>query len=173
MGMTLLQAVEGIFDDMRDYLRHLDDEAYAQPLEILSGSSVGQHTRHIIEFFTCLLEQRCEGCINYDGRRRDPAIEQLTDAANKTLLQVSADLNAVDPKERLSLAVAYDGGSHPTEVVDTTFEREVIYNIEHAIHHLAMIKIGLRQIAPELQVSEAFGVAPSTIRYRKQEAKAG
>ncbi len=173
MGMTLLQAVDGIFDDMRDYLQHLDDDAYAQPLEILSGSSVGQHTRHIIEFFQCLLEQRCEGCINYDGRRRDPAIEQLTSSAKKSLIHVVEGLHQVDPKERLNLAVAYDGGQTPTEVVDTTFEREVIYNIEHAIHHMAMIKIGLRQVAPELRVSEAFGVAPSTIRYRKQEAKAG
>jgi hypothetical protein len=171
--MTLFQAVDGIFEDMRRYLRHLDDEAYARPLDLLSGSSTGQHTRHIIEFFQCLLEQRVEGAINYDARRRNPAIEQWTDAAAKALEEIAQGIRAVPPKEALHLAVAYDGAAEPTEVVDTTFEREIVYNIEHTIHHLAMIKIGLRTVAPELELPRAFGVAPSTIRYQDQQAHPG
>ena len=33
------------------------------------------HTRHIIEFYQCLIEQASEGQINYDSRKRDVRIE--------------------------------------------------------------------------------------------------
>ena len=51
-------------------------------------------------------------------------------------------------------------------MVESTLERELVYNIEHAVHHMAMIKIGLRQIAPEILIDKNFGVAQSTVNNR-------
>lgn len=36
-------------------LQNLTDREYALPLTLLSGSSVGQHVRHVLEFYTSLL----------------------------------------------------------------------------------------------------------------------
>ena len=41
-----------------------------------------------------------------------------------------------------------------------------MYNLEHAIHHHALIKVGLK-IMTKIELPESFGVAPSTIQYRK------
>jgi hypothetical protein len=49
----------------------------------------------------------------------------------------------------------------------SNIERELMYNIEHTIHHLAIIKIGLNAVAPQIALSEHFGVAPSTIRHKQ------
>jgi len=54
----------------------LSDEVYSSPLDILSGSSIGQHMRHIVEFYTCLLSQQQGQIINYDLRARNQLIEE-------------------------------------------------------------------------------------------------
>ena len=173
LDMTLIQALDALFDDMRQYLVYMDDAAYAEPLDVLSGSSTGQHTRHIIEFFQCLLAQRGEGLIDYDCRVRDLAIESNTAVAQDALLAVANGIREANPKEVLHLQVGYDPQQMITNRVDTTFERELVYNIEHAIHHMAMIKIALRMVVPEFPIPRAFGVAPSTIHYQDQQATAG
>ncbi|MCU0471726.1 MAG: hypothetical protein MUF58_24420 [Arcicella sp.] len=57
------------------------------------------------------------------------------------------------------------GGDEPVEVA-SSFYRELTYLIEHTIHHLAIIKIGLNEVYPEIIIPKNFGVAHSTIRYR-------
>ena len=44
---------------------------------------------------------------------------------------------------------------------------ELIYNLEHSIHHQALIKVAVLKNSA-IQLSENFGVAKSTIEYRNQ-----
>ena len=55
--------------------------------------------------------------------------------------------------------------------VNTNVEREILYNLEHCIHHLAIIKIGLKIIKPNFKLPENFGLADSTIRFKNQQIK--
>jgi hypothetical protein len=48
--------------------------------------------------------------------------------------------------------------------------RELVYNIEHVVHHMALVKIGLKELLPDLDLPDDFGVAVSTIRYQHSEA---
>ena len=48
----------------------------------------------------------------------------------------------------------------------SSFERELLYCLDHAIHHQALIKIGLKELHLSHLVSPDFGVAYSTLRYR-------
>jgi hypothetical protein len=169
--MTLNQAVGQLFGDMRIYLDQIDDKRYGEPLELLSKSSIGQHSRHVIEFFQCLLQQRLGGTINYDQRVRNTLIEEHAGVACQCLEEIQDAIEQIDPKEKLNLAVSYDHNLSQWVEVETTFERELVYNIEHAIHHMAMIKIGLRSIAEEIELPRGFGVAPSTIKYQQQSAR--
>jgi len=59
---------------------------------------------------------------------------------------------------------AVQGGK--TVKVDTTFNRELLYAIEHTVHHMAIIKIGMLLNYPNVTVPENFGVAESTIQYK-------
>ena len=58
-------------------------------------------------------------------------------------------------------------GQLPTRI-PSTFERELVYNIEHTIHHLALIAIGFRAYFPHVSLSEHFGVASSTVAHQKK-----
>ena len=168
ISMDLTHVVANTFSHVDFYLEHIDNERYNRPLEVFSGSSLGQHTRHIIEFFDCLIRQVEQGRVNYDLRLRDRQIERDTDFASICLSQLLEKVGTIDLETTLFLEQGYGAKEEETILVGSTFARELVYNIEHAIHHLAIIKIGLRQIAPEVILPEGFGVAPSTIRHEKK-----
>ena len=51
--------------------------------------------------------------------------------------------------------------------VPTNEERELVYNIEHAIHHMAIIRIGIENDFPHAHLPDKFGFAYSTIKHLK------
>ena len=53
--MNLLDVVDATLGQVTFYLQELDENRYSLPLEILSQASIGQHTRHIIDGYLCLL----------------------------------------------------------------------------------------------------------------------
>ena len=163
----LIDFSENILADARVYLENLDAATYSKPLDLLSKSSIGQHTRHFVEFYQCLLSQCLTGqSVNYDQRCRDLALESDPGVALEAIAKVIAGLRRLDPTENLILEADY-GIEYPTPIqVPTTLARELIYNIEHTVHHLAIIKIALKVIAPQLDIPEQFGVATSTMRFR-------
>ena len=57
---------------------------------------------------------------------------------------------------------------HVPYLIASTIGRELIYNIEHTIHHLAIVKIALKATVPSISLPAHFGVAPSTIHFRQE-----
>ncbi len=151
--------------DAEVYLESIDPEAYARPLELLSGASIGQHTRHLVEFYQCLVDQADNRSINYAQRLRDPMIEQDPKFALEVIRRLTIRVQNMKPDPPVALVCSehFDDG---TVQVQSNLGRELLYNIEHTIHHLAIIKIGLASIAPDVKLPEHFGVAPSTIQHR-------
>ena len=103
--------------------------------------------------------------MNYDIRKRDYLIQTNTDFAQKCILQI---LNQIEkPNKSLQLQQIIDGVEL---LIDTNYNRELLYNLEHCIHHQALIKVALIQ-SETIKIDENFGVARSTIEYRKQCAQ--
>jgi len=169
--MNLLEATISKLSNVQFYLKNLDETAYREPLELLSFASIGEHTRHILEFYICLLEQSRTGKVNYDQRRRDKSIQSDPNVASSVLSTIVEHLYAIDVGQQLQLEICYDAEQEVVNIVDTSLERELVYNLEHVIHHLAIIKIGMAVIAPQMELPEDFGVAPSTMRFKKSCAQ--
>lgn len=151
--------------ELSDLLDQLSNEEYASPCRELSNSSIGAHTRHIIELFQCLDNQYESGCINYDNRLRDYPIQSDVFVAKEALKNI---LNAISkPNKKVVLQQVIDG--EPLNI-ESNYTRELLYNLEHCIHHQALIKVAILQMN-HLQIDEDFGVARSTIEYRKQCAQ--
>lgn len=138
---------------------------YNSPCNALSDASIGQHTRHIIELYQCLLDGYDAGEVNYDGRQRNPVYENDASEAMKAIETIKDKLQ--QPDKTLSLVCAMPGES---ENMQSNYYREVLYNLEHCIHHQALIKVALVQMG-SIPVAAGFGVAPSTIQYRNQCAQ--
>ena len=54
----------------------------------------------------------------------------------------------------------------PVEI-NTTLYRELQYNVEHAVHHMAIIKIALINNFGDVEIPASFGIAHSTIKYQR------
>lgn len=136
-------------------------ENYTAPCHELSQATIGQHTRHVIELYQCLLAGYEGGVVNYDDRKRNKLYENSKDEAIAVIKEIQSGL--VRPDKTLDVVC----GAEEPVIIASNYNREVLYNLEHCIHHQALIRVAL--IASDtVPVSDEFGVAPSTIQYRKQ-----
>lgn len=167
--MQLQQAVSNIFVQLAGTLEQLSGQEYVSPCRSLSDHTIGQHVRHIIELFQCLELGYESGTVNYEKRPRDRQIE--TDKLMATLLlqQIHRDLGRSD--RPLLLEASYDEHAIQPLHIHTNYFREVAYNLEHTIHHMALIRIGIREVSSSVQLPEDFGVASSTVKHKQQCAQ--
>lgn len=166
--MDIPLACSGILNQLTNLIEELSPEEYSRPAGVLGNYSLGQHIRHTLEFFICLEEGMAKGCVNYDKRAHDKVIESDKFVALKTLSRIRSFVQQHDVDKPLILEIAYGMHSENFQQVPSNFLRELVYNIEHAVHHMALIKIGVREVAPHISLPADFGVASSTMRYQQQ-----
>ena len=63
------------------------------------------------------------------------------------------------------LEVSYNEHSNETIVIHTNYYREIAYNLEHTVHHMALIRVGINEVAA-IELPAGYGVASSTIKSR-------
>ena len=73
------------------------------------------------------------------------------------------------PDKYLKMVTEMEDESAITLPVFTTYFREIIYNTEHTIHHLALIKVALIEMQLIDLVDDSFGMAYATIKYKKEK----
>lgn len=166
--MQLQQAVNNVFVQLSSTLDQLNQEQYVQPCKTLFNATIGQHVRHIIELFQCLENGYDLGMVNYEERKRDVRIE--TDKAFATGLLAEVHQGLAKENKALQLQACYDETAANLLTLQTNFYREVAYNLEHTIHHMALIRVGITEVS-DIELPGEFGVASSTIKYRQQCAQ--
>lgn len=164
MTLELIHPLKKLLEQLNQLLARLDDHAYSQPIDILSHASIGQHTRHVIEFFTALERGYETGHVNYDLRKRDKQIE--TDRGHATNM-LSGIIDGIDKEDKdLSLVTDFNPSAEVSYRINTNYARELVYNLEHVVHHMAIMRIGVQAVST-LKLPEDFGVALSTLRHKK------
>lgn len=164
--MDLRHACSNILLQLTHLVEQIDEGDFSKPVESLSHSTIGQHLRHTLEFFVCMEDGYHNGLINYDKRSHDKIIENDKYVALATIRRVEEFIMTLEDKP-LKLEAGYDHAQESFITIQTNAFRELVYNIEHAVHHMAIIKIGVREIAPYITLSREFGIAASTIRHRE------
>jgi hypothetical protein len=153
-----------IFAEIEKICNQLSHDEFVKKIEILSGNSIGQHIRHIVEFYICLFSNK--EYVNYDERERNLLIENSPLYTLEVLGILKAQLQNLDLEKK----VAFKHSLNDQAVfLSTSYARELIYLGEHTIHHFALIKIGITAICPELVLDQNFGVADATIKYRQTQ----
>ena len=161
----LIPSLYKTLNELELLLKQLSNDDFTLPCKGLSNSTIGEHTRHIIEMFQCLENQYESGIVNYDKRNRDYQIQTNTDFALQCIAAIKNQLEK--DNKTLVLQQIVDGEELR---IDSNYFRELLYNLEHCIHHQALIKVAVLQLE-HLQIDANFGVARSTIEYRKQCAQ--
>ena len=121
----LIQSIKNNLSENIELLRQLTNEEFMQKNPELSNATIGEHMRHIIELFGCLLENYDYGLINYDDRKRDLLLQ--TDK-NEAIAIIEKYLLELDkPNKPLSLT---HNCFSPIELLHTNYVRELIYNLD-------------------------------------------
>lgn len=165
--MQLCEDIRNVFSQLNEAINMLSDEEYVAESRTLTSASIGQHVRHIIEFFQCLETGYHTRIVNYEKRKRDLTIETSRGVAKFFLREISERLEK--PDRMLVLEGSIDEDPSIKFSITTNYYRELIYNLEHTVHHMALIRIGIQETSNVI-VPETFGVAYSTIKFRKASA---
>jgi len=153
-------------NQIKDLLQNISKQNYIEKPEVLSGASIGQHIRHILEFYLLLVSGSFSGTISYDKRERDTRIENDPEFAINTIERLLSGIDTLEKNLQVKFEADYSVSGASQNVIISSVGRELAYCIEHSIHHQALIKAGLIALGIKDITDEHFGVAYSTIRYR-------
>jgi len=161
----LVTSIRENFLEIVCLLDQLDAKKYTFCNPELSNATIGEHTRHIIELYQSLIENYELGIINYDKRKRNIVIQTSIEEARVAIEGILAKIEA--PNKDLQL----ENGVQKTNFsVQTNYFRELLYNLEHSIHHQALIKVAVLKYQ-DIVLPENFGIAKSTIEFKSQCAQ--
>lgn len=154
-----------------DLLARIDDALYTQSKEsaFADGGAVGGHFRHCIEFINAFLTGIDGGRIDYNQRERNYQIETEREYARAEYLRAIDRLENFAAIEQNFLLVKPEDVYEKGEDFwcESSIERELEFLNSHTIHHYALIGFKLRAAGFTLPLE--FGVAPSTLRYWKEQ----
>lgn len=158
----MFHTIQKTLQEVIDVLLQIDNLIYTQKNYALSDGTIGQHTRHIIELFECLILQYEENKVNYEDRKREKTIENDKNIAIEKLIWIQNNIEKSD--KNINMICNFDDKKY---IITSNYFRELIYNLEHCIHHQALIKVALIN-HQQINIDTNFGVAPSTIRHKNQ-----
>jgi hypothetical protein len=144
-------------------LRQVSVEEYTLPHQALNGSSIGQHVRHILEFWETLVNKGSL-IISYDKRERKLILEDNPLVALDLVVKIEKWLNSIDTDHKVIVT---------TVISDTMYEmtssllREIHYNLEHTTHHLAMLTAFINSCYPKIKLDSNVGIAYSTLQHKQ------
>jgi uncharacterized damage-inducible protein DinB len=166
--MNLIKAsVQHTLSQLRGCVQQLDSIAFSESIPLLSNNSIGKHCRHVIELYQCLLvHSRNSDTINYDDRAHSKSIETNIDLAIKAINEILSEVDAIETERTLTLVSSSDSNGNLFES-RTSLSRELQYNIEHTIHHMAIMQIAIQTYYPTIALPKDFGIAYSTVQYQK------
>jgi uncharacterized damage-inducible protein DinB len=147
--------------ELADLLEMIDDDDYVfRPPGRLSGS-VGAHVRHVIDHARAVVDHDAPAALSYDCRTRQTPVEERRSLGMALLRRAAervAELGARSAGDlSLEVQIARDG---PTVRVASSLERELIFVLQHTIHHQAIVALVLA--ARSCPVPPGFGYAPAT-----------
>ena len=147
----------------------LNAELYTKTQACRYNSTIGGHVRHNLDHFICLEEGVKTGRVDYDARPRNEFLETNPDYAANKMAELVEFLNSLATSNLdLPLKVKMDSNANHDEIQkwsDSSLRRELQFLISHTIHHYALI-VTLCS-ADKVEPPNDFGVAPSTLRFRK------
>ena len=94
-SVTILKQLQSILDQV-----HPDD--YKIMIPNVDGT-IGEHTRHIIEFYFCLMNGLEKKVVNYDNRKRERQIETDPVVASREIDEIVTLIMKIEEKRHYRL----------------------------------------------------------------------
>jgi hypothetical protein len=169
----LIQSVIETLNQGETLLMEISDDNYTQKVPVVFNASIGGHYRHCLDHFRSLLAAAPQGELDYDHRERGTLVESDRFAALNATRELREGFEKINPQllaRTLAVTCKTSYASFGSQVSPSTVGREIMYSVAHAVHHYALI--GVMGGLLGLHLPSGFGVAPSTVKFQKETAKA-
>lgn len=161
-----LQSARANLVQLLNLLRQINTKEFVITIEPYNKSTIGKHVRHILEYYDAVLLSHETKRIDFVNRKRDLLLENNLLYAISNIEKNIQCLNTLTENKSIIL-ICENEEFNSTYQVQSNIERELLYAVEHAIHHMAIIKIACLSALPAIQFDNDFGVAYSTIKHTK------
>lgn len=156
-------------DQIRSLIVAVDDASESSE-NLYATSGIGPHVRHVVDHFRALEEGIKSGTVNYNMRRRESALERQSGLA---LLEIESLLNWLRELAVTETSILVESEISCLHTENAQFQsntnRELLYLINHTIHHAAYAALIVRQHG--VVVDAGVGYAPATASHlRDSEA---
>ena len=163
----LINGLQSVIHDYQHALQTLSAEDYCATPD--GQSSIGAHVRHVLEFMQVLATQITDGVIDYEARAHDVSLESNPQAVAETLPKLLTTFRHQVEKYglyRLLLLKETTVVGHPKVTTTSSIGREILFIIQHSVHHLAIIKMKADSMG--IAMDGDIGVANATKIYRAE-----
>jgi uncharacterized damage-inducible protein DinB len=157
-----------VLNQLKRLIQHCETIYLKDPSSHHAG--IGQHVRHVLDHYRAFEQGLDQQCVDYNLRTRDSAEENdpLVAAANiNKLIQWFASLDVV-PND-ITVISEISLREQQSEAITSNAERELLYLINHSIHHMAYAS--LLASSKNVFVPRDIGLAPGTATYERNNMK--
>lgn len=165
-NMRALSQLQKTLQDMKDY-------TYTQA-PAKGFSPIGGHVRHVIEFYQEFLNAEQNAFakgLSYDRRQRNLNLETSRNAAISEISTLIKRLkNLASGDQPIAISMTIDPENENLCDMITTPDRELFHLLDHATHHMALIKMTAAQLGNPCD--ENFGMANATLAHNKTTSQA-
>lgn len=154
-----------VLEQLKDLIHHCEP-IYATDTPETPGG-IGRHVRHVLDHYRAFRMGMKDRCIDYNLRTRHSLEETEPQAAlQQVQLMIDwltrGDIPAmpINVISEISLQISVN------ETMPSHSERELLYLINHSIHHMAYAALMARQ--QSLDIPPHIGLAPGTVSYQRQ-----
>lgn len=163
-------ALANSLEQLNDILVELEQMPGQLADSVYREANVGQHIRHVFDHMLAIKLAVEEGVVDYDKRDRGNEVEtdRLMASQQLSLLRLWIQTEDFDDR-RVSVASEIDCANTKRMHFDSNLNREILYVINHTIHHAAHIKLVLAQFGINLPAH--IGVAPGTASFNRHSTQ--
>lgn len=162
----MLQAIEKNLTRGIKLLENISDEEYSNTTIAPYYSSIGGHTRHILDVFDCIFEGLPTSNVNLIKRKRNTLVENKTDEGIRYFKSIIAKLVSIENRDLNEIIQVTDDLGEGIVTANYTIASALIQAHSHAIHHFASVGYVISQLGIDLP-DEDFGFNPTTPREPK------
>ena len=166
--MGIIKNTDKTLHQLINLVRSLNSNEFTEELNVLNGSTIGQHIRHIIEFYVELINGYEPRVVCYDNRKRNSNFETNQFVVISELNNIILALREFDLTLDLQIKSNHGLSDFEETISNSSVMREVVYTLDHTVHHLAIIKIAIQVELNHIELDQNMGIAPSTLRNTKK-----
>ncbi|MDF1582373.1 MAG: hypothetical protein RQ733_08450 [Methyloprofundus sp.] len=165
--MMLLNSTDIALKQITTILTLLSSQAKTKQQQLFIDQRIGVHIRHVHDHFRSLFTGLESGIVDYNLRNRESSEELHLQTCLTEHDKIFVKLNTLDSSAG-QIEIISEINCHATENLQMTssIERELLYLINHTIHHAAIIKYIMD--LGGVTCPHEIGLAPGTATYYRQ-----